>query len=169
MPQNPPAELAHQVAIREMPPADAGYRWLPEDASFIEQLRREMLPDIHPEMSRVLVRDRLPDLARKLRGSINSNDQQAYRRQNDPHIYVNAYTKNYRKAREGDEDARKALAGILAHEHAHIYDARDGAPRVERERLAYNAQLDRLRQLGASERSLRDVERARALVLRTPE
>lgn len=144
------AALMQEVMARTepLPPAPRNVRWLPEHEGWLWRLRQEMLPDIHPSMPRVIVRDlgTTPD---------RSNNQLAYTAPNDPHIYVNAFTDVYKKARQGDDEARKNLAALLAHEYAHIYQP-DAS-----EDVAYDAQIERLRRLGASDKAIRGVEQAR--------
>lgn len=120
--------------------------WVDDDV-WITELRKELLPELHPIMPRVLVRS-LPGGK-----TPRNNPQLAYTAPGDPHIYVNSFSDVYKAARAGDEDARKELAAVLVHEHTHI----NGKDEPE----AYGAQLDTLSRLRASEPAIRRAVMAR--------
>lgn len=138
------------------PPEQGNSFWVPEDDAFIQDLRQRLLPDIDRSMSRVLVRDV------RNRSKLGSFMPQARAYTNiaegDPHIYVNAYTPEYRRARGGDEAAQRRLAASLAHENAHIYGKDEPA--------AYQVELGTLRKLGASEGDIKRVQQALDYVMR---
>lgn len=119
--------------------------WVDDD-EWLWQLRQELLPDLHQSMPRILIRTTPSGTASR------SNGQLAFTAPNDPHIYVNAFTDTYQKARSGDDTARKELAGLLAHEYRHIYG--DDEP------TAYQYQADRLKELDAPSSTIDKVMKA---------
>lgn len=154
-------EIAEQV-IRdsELPPPGPNRKWETDDASFITRLRKTLLPDIDPTMSRVIVQD---PKRRPTRGNVFGGFTDVLH--NDPHIYINSFTDTYKAAKRGDEEAQRKLAAQLAHENAHIYSKHPPLT-PEDEGAAYEAQIDRLRKLGASDKTIKEVEQIRDSVVR---
>lgn len=133
------------------PPAQGRYQNVEGDDQWLTDFRRRLLPDIHPNMPRVIIRD--TDM-RELKDP-RSNPRQATTGAalGDPHIYLNAWTDTYQKARKGDPEAERGLAAILAHENAHVYGKDDS--------IAYEVQLETLRRLGAKPSTIRKLELSR--------
>ena len=147
------------------PPAPGKTFWLgTSDDEFVRELMRRYLPDTEKTMPRVLIRGIPQDQEANLnsmripRSIANTNVASG-----DPHIYLNSYTPEYRKAREGDEGMMKKLASAIAHENQHIYTTQEPGS-VADEAAAYETQLNTLRRLLASPNTIRDVERSRDAV-----
>lgn len=81
-------------------------------------------------------------------------------RNGDPDIYVNNDTDIYHKARGGDASMRQYIAGLLAHERAHLTSG------VVDELPAYDAQLEFLRRINADPKVVKKVEITREQQLR---
>ena len=87
-----------------------------------------------------------------------SPDAAAYHRRGDDHIYILTDTAVYRAAQAGNPQAVKMLAGIIAHEHAHVVGGDES--------VAYTTQLHVLQTLGASSETIQEVQRARNTVVK---
>ena len=87
--------------------------------------------------------------------------EQAYTAPRDPRIHINTESDVYRGARKGQTDALLRLVAQIDHERDHIWNGPDEAS-------AYDTQLKRLRTLGASKGTLRDIEAAKAWALKQP-
>ena len=133
----------------ELPPLNPGARWVPEDDEFIAQLRQQYFED--QKLPRVRVKtstQRFGQPKQELAFTYKTGD---------PNIYLNAGTDVYKKAKSGDQDARQYIAGVLAHESAHLSPDNFN----QGEAPAYTAQLDFLKKIGAGERLFARIKRTR--------
>lgn len=75
-----------------------------------------------------------------------------------PAIYIATWSQVYGEAERGNLQAAMKLAGILAHEAAHVTTGDEGT--------AYQAEIDKLNAIGAPQGMVDDVRRAAATVAR---
>ena len=73
-------------------------------------------------------------------------------------VFVPTWTQAYKAAAKGDEEGLRQFASILGHERHHVSHGPDEAS-------AYDEQLALLHLLGASDKTLKEVEKAKTYVL----
>jgi hypothetical protein len=121
---------------------------------------RLLPPDMQADMPNIVREgaDFTPEQYKRARNAerrTTGNRTQAYTKVGEsPDIYVRTYADRYVEAAKGDLDSIRALAAIIAHEREHLRGGKAEAP-------AYDVQIGVLRQLGASEKFIKDIERAR--------
>jgi hypothetical protein len=86
-------------------------------------------------------------------------DAEGYTVPGYPVIYIAEWSETYRRAMIGDRDAMIKLAGIIAHERAHVAEGPD-------ERTAYMSEILMLRRCGASAAMIEGVRRSMRAVVR---
>ena len=140
------------------PPAPTGDRdskgqLVPQDDAFLSQLVQELLPD--KAMPRIVSYRQGADFDRTKARTGQAPRTLAYTNSPDSNIYLEQGSQVYQRARAGDANARKGLAGILTHEQIHLRPGQRGEAEPYAEQLAF------LKALGASKKTIRDVEASR--------
>lgn len=83
---------------------------------------------------------------------------EAYTEAGKPDIFMPTWTDTYRAAQKNDPAALRMMAGMLAHERAHLQYGAD-------EQQPYDIQLEVLRRLGADPKAIKQIEKARAAIV----